>query len=326
MIKKLIPNDLKSQITAVKTKYKLYGTWVLFIFMITLGYMGWNAYEGGGLGWRAYNIAVSTDFFDSPTMNAETNSSGRKIKNFMYDCDFYHFSDFALSHSSSLDNQVPSYCYSYNPAIHNTIFLWGDSHAQMLHYGLIKNLPANTQLLQVSRAACRPRINIKDDPLCDQTNQFALTQIKKIHPEVVILAQRDTWSKEIYEQLSNKLLQLGVKKILFIGKSPEWKSSLPKIVLRKFYLNTPKRSFALLDMDNYRADYETKEMLIKNRGAASFVSLNDFFCNKEGCLVYIGDNPREGLTTLDGHHLSPSASDIFAKEHLIPLIFSVSKN
>jgi len=107
-----------------------------------------------------------------------------------------------------------------------------------------------------------------------------------------------------------------------IGKSPEWKSPLPKIVLRKFAYHTPQRSFALLDMANYQADNKAKEIIEKTVSQTHFVSINDFFCNNEGCLIYIGDNPKLGLTSFDDNHLSPLASDQFAKERLIPLIFS----
>ena len=74
------------------------------------------------------------------------------------------------------------------------------------------------------------------------------------------------------------------------------------------------------------ADNKAKEIIEKTVSQAHFVSINDFFCNNEGCLIYIGDNPKSGLTSFDDNHLSPLASDQFAKERLIPLIFSTSEN
>ena len=322
MIEKPIRYGFKSQSQAAKAKWQQYVTGILIILMIAVGYVGWNTYEREGLGGRSFNAQVPAEFFDSDTLNAELNSSGRKIKNFMYDCDFYHFSDFALAASSLVTDQVPSYCYSYNPAIANTVFLWGDSHAQMLYYGLTKNWPSNAQLLQVARAGCKPSITATNDPICNATNTFALKEIKKIHSHTVILAQRDSWDPAVAAAMTEQLHFLGVKQILLIGKSPEWKSPLPKIVLRKFALHTHQRSFALLDMANYQADNKAKEMIEKTVGQARFVSINDFFCNNEGCLIYIGDNPKLGLTSFDGNHLSPLASNQFAKERLIPLIFS----
>jgi DeoD family purine-nucleoside phosphorylase len=112
----------------------------------------------------------------------------------------------------------------------------------------------------------------------------------------------------------------GVKNIIFVGKSPEWTSSLPKIIMRKHLFEVPRRSFAHLDMASNQLDDSGKNYALESK--AQFVSLRDYFCNTEGCLVYLGDDPRSGLTTLDGNHLSPIASEAIARDVIVPMITS----
>lgn len=42
----------------------------------------------------------------------------------------------------------------------------------------------------------------------------------------------------------------------------------------------------------------------------------DYFCNIEGCLVYYGDDIREGIASWDYGHITPVASYHFAKDAL----------
>jgi hypothetical protein len=58
---------------------------------------------------------------------------------------------------------------------------------------------------------------------------------------------------------------------------------------------------------------------------SQFIDLKEYFCNERGCLVYLGDDPKIGLTSLDGNHLSPIASDDVAKNLLLPMMIKGSK-
>jgi hypothetical protein len=44
------------------------------------------------------------------------------------------------------------------------------------------------------------------------------------------------------------------------------------------------------------------------------------FCNRAGCLTYVGDDRRAGLTSGDGSHLRPAASDYLARQVLARLV------
>ncbi len=44
------------------------------------------------------------------------------------------------------------------------------------------------------------------------------------------------------------------------------------------------------------------------------------FCSVDGCLTYLGDDRTTGLTSQDGGHLRPIASDHLARELLARMV------
>jgi hypothetical protein len=294
--------------------------------MLMIGLLGYSIFRENGLEARPFNTKVASFLFEQSAGHDEKNQYGRLIKNFMYDCDFYHFSDFSISAAGVHEiTGIPKYCYQRGSPGGNAVFLWGDSHAQMLYYGLVQNLPQNIALFQVSRAACKPSITRAADPICDKTNAFALEELAYLKPNVVIIAQRDSWDNQAVKSISEKLTALGVDRILFVGKSPEWRANLPKIILRKYWFNTPQRSIADLNIDSDAADRAAK-VFVNTSPRSQFVDLKEYFCNEEGCLIYLGNSLKVGLTSFDGNHLSPIASDAVAKNVLLPLIFGSSNS
>jgi hypothetical protein len=63
-----------------------------------------------------------------------------------------------------------------------------------------------------------------------------------------------------------------------------------------------------------------KKSLDKNV-SIEFIDVIETFCTADGCMVYIGDDVKTGITYYDSHHLSPTASDYLAKEKLIQSIW-----
>jgi hypothetical protein len=295
-------------------------TKLFLLLMLFIGSAGFYAYNNKGILSRSINNNLAAQFFELQSLNEELNLHGRKVKNFQYDCNFYQFSDFAKSiESVNLSTGVPYYCYSRSTSKGKNVFLWGDSHAQMLYYGLYKNLEKPYVLSQVTKAACRPNTIKNGDSACDTTNDFAISEIAASNPEIVIIAQRDAWKSSDVIIIQQVLEKMGIKEIWFVGKSPEWTDNLPKIILRKHWIHTPKRSFAHLDRRVDALDDQAK-LFISNLDNVRFISLRDYLCNEDGCLVYTGENVGQGITSFDGHHLSPSASDWVAKKYLVPLI------
>jgi hypothetical protein len=56
------------------------------------------------------------------------------------------------------------------------------------------------------------------------------------------------------------------------------------------------------------------------RPKAHYIDVIDLLCNSNGCLTYLGNDPRSGLTSMDTNHLTPLASAYVAKNLIIPLL------
>ena len=124
-----------------------------------------------------------------------------------------------------------------------SVFLWGDSHAQMLAYGLRNNLPSDMQLLQVASVGCKPnpaQLEDSNTSYCERSNYVALDAIKKTHPQTVVIAQSTAWKSSEVEFLTSTLKKLGVQRIVFVGQSPEWSDALPTLMMRKQVVGIPQ--------------------------------------------------------------------------------------
>ena len=151
------------------------------------------------------------------------------------------------------------------------------------------------------------------------TNAFAVKEIAKIKPQVVVLAQRDSWSDFQVRKITTFLKSSGVSRIIFIGKSPEWNADLPKIQMRKMQITVHRYSWLGVNQEAIGSNKSVKEAFTKIDGA-EFVDVIDLFCNGEGCMVYLGEFPDLGITSFDTNHLSPIASSYFSEKLLVPLI------
>ena len=207
------------------------------------------------------------------------------------------------------------------------MLLWGDSTAQILTYGLIKNLPSDWQLSQIASRGCWPSPFQKVDNLqdyCDHSNYFVMQTIAKNKPDVVVISRRLQWNQEAFQAFYDQLQQLGVKKIIFVGNAPQWEIDLPSFVFRK--MRRPITPRSLVGFDEVFIKKNQQNAAAWNYPNAEFINITDVFCNKAGCLVYIGDDVEKGITSLDKFHLTPIASDYLAKELLVNKIISSPPN
>jgi hypothetical protein len=213
-------------------------------------------------------------------------------------------------------------CYEVDPK-KQAVFLWGDSHAQMLGYGLRKNLPSDWQLLQVASVGCKPNPAQLEDSstnYCERSNYVALETIKKTHPQTVVIAQSTAWQISEVESLSTALKKLGVERIVFVGQNPQWSDALPTLMMRKQVVGIPQRTKSGLVPETLTINERTKQIFAAPVAGIAFVDLIDLFCNADGCLVFLGNDPVTGMTYFDSHHLSPVASDYLAKNSLVKAI------
>jgi hypothetical protein len=248
-------------------------------------------------------------------------------KKFRFECDFYNQEAARLGKGTvAPTSALDASCYTRNTSYKHSVLLWGDSHSQQLSFGVKNNLPANWQMLQVSSSGCVPNLIITEDSTtnyCDHSNWFALNTVKVAKPDVVIIARNVGHSLEYFDEVSLKLRSLGVKKIIFMGPTPHWTTDLPKIITRKLWDDTPRRTFVGID----HATLEQNAILqknFKNSDSQAYVNIIDLFCNNEGCLTYLGEDKKIGLTAFDEAHLSPIASDYLAKNLLVKIVTDIS--
>lgn len=143
--------------------------------------------------------------------------------------------------------------------------------------------------------------------------------IGKVRPDVVLISQLKGHSIEHFEALYAKLKSAGVGKVIFAGPVPHWEQHLPKIILRKFWEQTPRRTFTGIDRGVYDNNNDLKAHFPALH-AMVFADLTSSFCTAQGCLVYLGEDRNTGLTSWDYSHLTPSASNFLAKNLLVKLI------
>ncbi|MCD5995432.1 acyltransferase [Pseudomonas sp. CDFA 602] len=201
------------------------------------------------------------------------------------------------------------------------VFLWGDSHAQALSLGLRTQLTPGTPFYQVASAACRP--GLQADPrrasptstACNYSNSLALHSIETLHPDIVVIAQKDGHDKTDWNDIALRLKGYGVKHIVLIGPVPQWSPSLPSVIANRHWgLNESHISDPALDQSLMAVDLATRQ-LAKSAGI-QFVSLLDKLCIAEACLVRLEEN--NSLLQIDSGHLSSEGSRYVVKHYVLP--------
>jgi peptidoglycan/LPS O-acetylase OafA/YrhL len=236
---------------------------------------------------------------------------------FRDDCNFY---DLEAERRGNLTRKpmpgIAASCHTRDPGIANAVFLWGDSHAQQLHPGLREALPADWQVLQVASSGCVARIETSDHgDYCRHSNWFALKTIEATRPQVVIVAQAEGHDAAAMQAMGARLREAGAGKVIFMGPTPHWTTELPAVVVRRAWVDTPRRLLAGVDRRVLERDARLKARLQGNMEFEYF-SIVDRMCDAQGCLVYLGDRVFEGLTAYDRSHLTPLASEWLARSAL----------
>ena len=293
-------------------KWQQRKTIALIIVMLAIGGVGYNTHARDGLAFRFSKWNFSLYYQQRHNEPIAVYGSLGEIKK---KCDFV----FGM--------QIAEQCYVSNPAYKHHMLLWGDSTAQMLAYGLMKNLPSDWQFNEVISSGCWPSPFQKVDNLqdyCDHSNYFAMQTIAKNRPDVVVISQVSGWSKENIKAIYDRFQELGIKKTIFVSKPTQWEIDLPSFVFRK--MRRPITPRSLVGFDEVFIKKNQQNAAAWNYPNAEFINITDVFCNKAGCLVYIGDDVEKGITSLDKFHLTPIASDYLAKELLVNKIISSPPN
>lgn len=283
-------------------------TLVLSVLMILMFTVGYSTFLNEGLSFRMPEKAEYDKFFS----HSQYTSSHNLLKIDRHDCNFYDIP------SNVAKASIDSNCVT--PHSDKIVFLWGDSHAQHLNYGLSKVLPSDVSLLQAGSSGCSPSTTDYDpDPLqaCNKANRFILEKLAILKPDVVILAQQRGHDIKRYDAVIAHLKQLGVKNVLLVGPVPQWNPFLYKIILRKYWQHTDNRLSVYLDKAVLHTDAELKEHY-KNAETVRYVSLVDGLCNEQGCLTYLNNDRKESLMTYDYGHFTLPASEYVVRNILAP--------
>ena len=234
------------------------------------------------------------------------------------ECDFYDTASYRLGKPSQVPlDSIPNHCYERTGNGNRAVFIWGDSHAQQLYYGLRQVLPSDWQIFQVTTSGCGPKTGATENraDFCEFSNWFAYNQIASLKPDVVVIGQNRGHNALAMNRMADQLIQAGVGRVILAGPSPHWLVELPAVVAFRLLPNTPARTFASYDGGVAALDRQLKAQVSRST-AVRYVSIIDNLCNENGCRIYFGDDVKSGITTWDYGHLTPIASYHFANDVL----------
>ncbi|MET0321190.1 MAG: acyltransferase family protein [Duganella sp.] len=228
------------------------------LVMLVVGSAGYYCYAKDGLEGTGYRLAgksMFADNFENSYPDWHYVRSHDILNQYREDCNFYDIPKFLAGGNTLIPRPaLTASCHVRDKAHAKSVFIWGDSHAEHLNYGLKNHLPREWQILQVASSGCMPDANVvapSTTDYCAQSNWFAMQSIRQAAPDVVLIAQSTGQSIDQFRALHAKLTAAGVKKVIFAGPVPHWEQALPKIVLRKLWENTPQRTFVGLDQAVY---------------------------------------------------------------------------
>jgi hypothetical protein len=227
--------------------------------------------------------------------------------------------NFVESRSVTVRDRIPEHCFV--PTTARSLFLWGDSFAQHLYIGLSHRLPADVSILQVTTSGCWPRtVDVEPDVFnaCNKSNRFALEQIRRVRPQVVVLAQNREHEKNDYAETARVLRASGVGHVVVVGPAPQWNPPLYKVIASRYWIHTPERIRTGLIETIFQTDRVFKAGYASP--LATYVSLLDGNCDPEGCIAYFGSDREIGIFTFDNGHLTPLSSDYVAAGFLMPVL------
>ena len=300
----------------------------LVVALAVLGFAGYAVDRQGGYPARFWDQEDFLAYFENSRPHWRYFEREKILESLRDDCNFYDLDAFRNSNASSVPRKsISDSCHRKQFAQRHTAIIWGDSHAQHLYHGLAKFMPADWELLIVASSGCaaNPSDTVDSDVnYCARSNSVAMQTIRETQPDVVVVGQNIDHSVETMRVVADALLRTGAKRVVFTGPTPHWTTDLPQVIVRDLWPDTPKRSLRGLDMSIMRADAALKSETA-NDHAFTYVSIIDAFCDANGCLTYLGNDRKTGITSADYGHLTPLASEYLAEKSLAQIVFGSPK-
>ena len=297
---------------------------LIFSILCSIFFLGLGLYvnkKNGNLGQITAEQESFLSYFENEIPTQQYFNREKISEKFRLDCDFYDVHNLLSGNETKVPVKgISQSCFTKVNEQSMIVFIWGDSHAQPLYYGLNRLLQKDFEVLQVASSACiaSTEAHQSNNDYCEQSNWFAFDVIKRIKPKIVIVGQNLGHNLSSMEKLSAVLKKTGVERVIFIGPSPHWVPTLPAVAVRMLP-KVPVRTFIGINNDVLKLDQKLKSGSI-NFKDFEYISLVDFFCNGNGCLVHYGSEVATNLTSWDYGHLTPIASFHLAKELLVPVI------
>jgi peptidoglycan/LPS O-acetylase OafA/YrhL len=310
-------------------KFGMVKVTMLTALMFIIGLAGYSTYRLDGFAFRMKDREQFVNFFENSHPSWLYFKKINLSAEWRSECAYFNGDKYlkdgrlegGVADSKPVDS-LDSSCYKRDSQFEKSVLVWGDSHAQSLSPGLLQFMPKNWQVLQIASSGCLPDPNVEvpsTESQCKQSNYFALKTIRDVAPDVVVIAQANGHTAQIATDISNKLKALGVKKVLFLGPTPQWNTELPKILARQLWITKPKKTHVGINQDILA----TNGALLRgfqNDADVQFVNVIGLFCDNAGCLTHTGDDIKESITTWDYGHLTPGASRYLAENLLVKRI------
>jgi len=281
-----------------------------------------------GHGFRDSERTAFSEHFDNRAPELKYLDRERIVEKNREKCNFYDIPSFRKGQATRVPvSKIDDDCIVPPPSAKHIVFLWGDSHASQLYFGLKKNMPDDWAILQVTSSGCTPDAAADaDSPThwCMRSNWLALETIRRYQPDIVVVSQNIGHSPDRIQTIAAKLNELGIRQPIFTGPTPHWSPDLPKLIQRRFWEKTPHRTLVGIDTEILDSDARLKQAL-GNAENLRYISLIDYFCDESGCQTFIGEDRVKGITSWDYGHLTPVASDGVARDHLVPQILGAEQ-
>jgi SGNH domain-containing protein len=197
-----------------------------------------------------------------------------------------------------------------------SLLIWGDSHGAHLYPGLrALAVRDHLALAQFTADGCAPVTVDGTKPYCRALNDFVLSQLTHLRPDVVILSA--DWTDERAASIPATLARVRAETrapIVVVGPVPAWDPDLPTTVATFARLHpirgVPERLLDGLHSGRAELDARMRDDLAPT--GVRYVSPMSVLCTADGCLA-VGDGR---LIAWDATHLTDAGSSIVAEEIL----------
>lgn len=200
------------------------------------------------------------------------------------------------------------------------VLLWGDSHAQALSLGLRTLLAPGMPFYQVTSASCPPSLT-RPEPrgdvgrACAYATDLAWQSIERLHPDTVVMAQKDNHDKTAWNDIAARLKRYGVRHVVLVGPVPQWTPSLPSVIASRHWgLNEAYIRDPALNRHIMAVDQATRRLI--DPASVQFVSLIDQLCRADACLARL--DSANALLQIDDGHLSSEGSLYVVRRYVLP--------